>query len=296
MSKRLIEAIRSGAVPDVIRRKACSGELPVSLEEKIEILVFLAANDDQETRDAALRTLHSWPLGELQRVLMNPATAESVLEFSTIDLASSHREVEDALLQNPSLPPHLREWLENAAAIFERAESGEPPEAPIFLPASPEERHPRDELAELRKFTLLQRINRMTPVQRIKAALTGSQEERIVLVRDSNKLVSQSVLESPKLSDHEVENFASMKDVDEEVLRIIGTSRKFIKNYRVLHALVHNPRTPIDVGIPLIKRTTDQDLKLLVLNRNVPQLIRIAAQKRLRQKELARKTTFHAQR
>jgi hypothetical protein len=164
-------------------------------------------------------------------------------------------------------------------------ESSSPPQALA------EEKVP-EEVAEQRRTTLLQRITRMTPIQKIKAALTGSQEERLILIRDSNKLVAQSVLVSPKLSDHEVENFASMKDVDDEVLRLIAANRKFMKNYMVVRALVNNPRTPIDIGIPLIKRTSDQDLKWLVLNRNVPQLIRIAAQKRIRQKAEANKTKF----
>ena len=44
----------------------------------------------------------------------------------------------------------------------------------------------------------------------MKAAMKGSKEERSILIRDPNKLVSSSVLSSPKLTESEVESFAKM--------------------------------------------------------------------------------------
>jgi len=80
-----------------------------------------------------------------------------------------------------------------------------------------------------------------------------------------------------------------MKDVSEEVLRRIVLSRKFMRSYAVVRALVNNPRTPIDVGLPLLRRINDADLKWLVLNRNVADVVRNAAQRRIKQKEEANK-------
>jgi hypothetical protein len=130
----------------------------------------------------------------------------------------------------------------------------------------------------------------MSAVQKVKAALTGSQEERMILVRDSNKVVARAVMQSPKLSDHEVENFASMKDVCEEALRLIALNRKFMKIYVVVRALVNNPRTPIDVGLQLLPQINDRDLKGLVLNRNVSHVIRHTGEKIIRRKEEAAKS------
>jgi hypothetical protein len=111
----------------------------------------------------------------------------------------------------------------------------------------------------------------------------------MILVRDPNKLVARAVLQSPKVSDHEVENFASMKDISEELLRLIVLSRRFMKNYAVLRALVNNPRTPIDAGLPLLHHINDRDLKWLALNRNVSDVIRTTANKVLKRKEEANK-------
>ena len=107
----------------------------------------------------------------------------------------------------------------------------------------------------------------------------------MILVRDSNKLVARAVMQSPKLFDHEVENFASMKDICEEALRIIALNRKFVKVYAVVRALVNNPRTPIDVGLQLLPQMHDHDLKGLVLNRNVSDVIRHAAERIIERKE-----------
>jgi len=268
-----------------VRRKACRGELPVSLQEKIEILVLLAGDRDEESRNSAFHTLESWPSEELQQELSNPSTPVAVLEFVAYNLVPGRKELGDALLRNPSLPSQLREWIEETAAIFAEAESSESSEALAPLEAADEDGDSsREEEGPQKRTTVLQRIQRMSAVQRVKAALVGSQEERLILVRDPNKLVARAVMQSPKLSDHEIENFASMKDVSDEVLRRIALSRKFMRSYAVVRALLNNPRTPIDVGLPLIRRINDRDLKWLVISRNISDVVRHAAQRRINQK------------
>ncbi len=62
-------------------------------------------------------------------------------------------------------------------------------------------------------------------MERMKLATRGTREQRSVLVRDPNRLVAAAVLSSPKLTDSEVEQFAKMANVAEDVLRVIGTNR-----------------------------------------------------------------------
>ena len=274
----------------MVRRKASRGELPVSLQEKIEILVILAADGEEKDQSAALGTLQSWPPEELQQVLQDPATPLSVLGFSATNLAPHRKELGDALLGNPSLPGELRAWLESALALIAEAESSESSEGSAPLSPAGESPNPRREEGDRRRVTAIQRTQHMSVVQKVKAALTGSQEERMILVRDSNKLVARAVMQSPKLSEHEVENYASMKDVCEEALRVITMNRKFMRLYAIIRALANNPRTPIDVGLHLLPHVYDADLKRLVLNRNVSDVIRHAAEKIIRQKEEAART------
>ncbi len=275
-----------------MRRKACRGDLPVSLQEKIEILVLLAVDNDEESRNSAFHTLEYWVPAELQKVLSNPSTPVGVLEFVAYNLAPGRKELEEALLLNPSLPGPLREWMVDVVALFAEAESSESAEASVPL-QSADEVIDSSRVEELRERTsVMLRIRRMSPFQKVKTALIGSQEERMCLVRDANKLVARAVLQSPKVSDHEAENFASMKDISEELLRLIAQSRRFMKNYAVLRALVNNPRTPIDAGLPLLHYISDRDLKGVVFNRNVSDVIRSTASKFIRQKEEANKPKF----
>ena len=131
----------------------------------------------------------------------------------------------------------------------------------------------------------LQKINRLDVKGRIQLALKGNKEERSLLIRDGTKVVALAVLEAPKLSDGEVEKFASQKNVLESVLRQIPLKRRFMKNYKVVRNLVANPRTPLDLGLGLMKNLLSQDLKNISANKEVSETIRKLALKMYKQKE-----------
>jgi len=131
----------------------------------------------------------------------------------------------------------------------------------------------------------LQKINRLDVKGRIQLALKGNKEERSLLIRDGTKVVALAVLEAPKLSDGEVEKFASQKNVLESVLRQIPLKRRFMKNYKVVRNLVSNPRTPLDLGLGLMKNLLTADLKNISSNKEVSETIRKLALKMYKQKE-----------
>jgi hypothetical protein len=130
----------------------------------------------------------------------------------------------------------------------------------------------------------LQKINSLDVKGRIQLALKGNKEERSILIRDGSKVVALAVLEAPKLSDGEVEKIASQKNVLEAVLRQIPLKRRFMKNYIVVRNLVANPRTPLDLGLNLMKNLLTQDLKNLSANKEVSETIRKLALKMYKQK------------
>jgi hypothetical protein len=111
-------------------------------------------------------------------------------------------------------------------------------------------------------------------------AMKGTREERAVLIRDANKLVCCAVLSSPKLTETEVEGFAKMGSMSEEVLRIIAQTRAWMKRYGVVLALVKNPKTPVALSMNMLARLNDKDVRGLVTDRNVPDVLRLAARKR----------------
>ncbi len=337
----MVDLIRSGKAPAVIRRKGAEGALPLPVEDKIEILTLLAVAPEADLREMALETLRGLDHAEVLRVMASPQTAPNVLRFAAEQLLPVYGELREALLRNPSLPAEAHDLLQRMPAPKPEA-TAEPPSQPqpepLPQPPIPEavkeppskpapERAPqlddeqsaveilaklaagakieevtgthveappevtkRDhELTPKDRETLIEKINRMSVVQKIKAALTGNMETRSLLVRDTNKIISRAVLQSPKISDQEAESYAAAKNVSEEVLRLIATNRRYMKNYAVMRALINNPRAPIDVTMPLIGRMNDRDLKGLSSNRNVPEVIRSMAIKSIKQKEEASK-------
>jgi hypothetical protein len=192
-------------------------------------------------------------------------------------------------VENQSEPIPLTE--ETAVEILAKLAAGEKIEdlmgAAVEVP--PEVIMRDDELTPKHRETLIEKVGRMTVVEKIKAAVTGNMETRALLIRDSNKIISRAVLQSPKISETEAENYAAAKNVSEEVLRLIASSRRFVKTYTVTRALVNNPRAPIDVTLPLLNRMNEKDLRALTINRNVSDVIRSLANKRIKQREDAGK-------
>jgi hypothetical protein len=114
--------------------------------------------------------------------------------------------------------------------------------------------------------------------------MKGNKEERSILIRDGTKIVALAVLDSPKITDGEVEGFASQKNVLEAVLRAIPMKRRFAKHYPVIRNLVFNPRTPLDLSLGLMKNLLVNDLRNLSSNKEVSETIRKLALKMFKQK------------
>jgi hypothetical protein len=175
----------------------------------------------------------------------------------------------------------------NAAAVAPAAVPFMPiePHAPAEM--SQEEKKPVVPEAEAKsteRVSVLQKIARLTVGQRVQLAMRGSKEERSILIRDGSKLVSAAVLVSPKVSEAEIENFAALKNVQEQVLRDIARNPKYKKNYPVIRNLAGNPRTPLDLSLTLMNHLMVMDLKNLSMNKNVPETLRKLALKRFKEK------------
>ncbi|MDQ3348679.1 MAG: hypothetical protein M3545_12005, partial [Acidobacteriota bacterium] len=127
-------------------------------------------------------------------------------------------------------------------------------------------------------------LGSLSIVERMKLAMKGTKGHRAQLIRDSNKLVAAAVLSSPKLTESEVEAFAKMANVSEDVLRTIAINRTWTKNYGVIAGLTRNPKTPPAISMQMLPRLNERDLKMLAIDRNVPEGVRIAARKFVRPK------------
>lgn len=135
-----------------------------------------------------------------------------------------------------------------------------------------------------KRGSALQKISKLDIKGRIQLAMKGNKEERSLLIRDGTKIVALAVLDSPKITDAEVEGFAGQKNVLEAVLRGIPMKRRFAKHYSIIRNLVFNPRTPLDLSLGLMKNLLVNDLRNLSSNKEVSETIRKLALKMFKMK------------
>ena len=213
-------------------------------------------------------------------------------------------EILDALLNNPGLSPEARrraletreEFFDKKARLaaiadliepdlleepddaiadlLERAAQAEPAEAVNTLPTLTDA-----ERADDTKSAIWIRIQFMTLSQKVQLAFRGDRTARMILIRDRNKMVCSAVMRNPRMGEQEAEAIASMRNVDDEVLRLLGNRRDWMGKYNIMLTLCRNPKAPIGVVLPLINRLTLRDLKGLKDDKGVQQVVREVAKK-----------------
>ncbi|MBI4456531.1 MAG: hypothetical protein HY644_11610 [Acidobacteria bacterium] len=122
--------------------------------------------------------------------------------------------------------------------------------------------------------SIYEKLARLDIGGRIKAALHGSRQERQILIHDPNPLVFTAALQSPKLTLAEVEAITNMKNINQEILRIIGENREWTRHYGIILALVRNPKTPIQLSTKMVPRLMDRDVRSLCRDRTIPNAVR----------------------
>jgi hypothetical protein len=193
-----------------------------------------------------------------------------------LGLLSIRPELGAALLSSTALSPDQRR-------LLEELEHGAPPNIELLAEAVKDA-----EEDPTKRESLLQRLAKMRVTERMQLAFKGGREERMALIRDSARLVQRAVMQSPKLTEREVEGFASITSLTEEVLRLIATGRSYRKNYTIAKNLCFNPKTPLDVSLHLLVRIHIPDLKTLTNNKNIPETLRSTALKFFRQRTTER--------
>lgn len=292
----LLDFFRRGDVDRDIRLQAAQGALAPRALEQLALLLILIDDRDPEIARAAETTIDSIPRESLAAFLARSEVSTDMREFFArrgVEPAAAPAPPEEADLPLIDLAPDPLPLDDLAPLPDAPALSGvEGPVTDLPLPdiVGLPELAPLPELDSLpgeesdedkRKASVTQKLAAMTVAQRMSVAMKGSREERSILIRDPNKLVSTSVLSSPKMTETEVEAIAKMQNVSDEILRIIGNTRAWVKNYNVALALVRNSKTPPALSMNLLNRLNDKDLRALSTNRNVPEILRVTARKKV---------------
>jgi len=321
ISASLHEEIRSGRAAQERKLAICGEAAALPPEDRVEPLCILAADSDATVRDKAAGILSTQPLKTVLAALARPNAAPEMFAYCAAEF-SRRPGVADALAQNTTCPievlrPVIRylsvtaiqelfEDLDRMSTspilvaeliaspvinaeqrtLLQELQRAEPEPVEAFKEAM--EAMEAAEPDKAKRETLLQKLSRLRVVERVQLALKGGRGERLLLIRDPCKVVQRAVLQSPQLSEQEVESFANMASLTDETLRLIAGNRKFRKNYTILRALMFNPKTPLEVTLHLLPHMKPLDLKFLTGNKNVAETLRTAATRLQRQRSAER--------
>jgi len=266
------------------------------VKQSPSIMSALRANPHLESRQAAALRTESAATPDAPAAAEGPEADGSVPDEAVHAFMTEHATEISATPEKPFQAVAGLEELPAAAASDPAPPSSAPPTpattagsaaaaaAPAKAPIRHVTKHAAPAPGEGRESTL-QKIHRLDVKGRIQLAIKGNKEERSILIRDGTKIVALAVLDSSKITDAEVEQFATQKNVLEAVLRTIPLKRRFAKQYTVLRNLVTNPRTPIDVSLALMKHLLINDLKNLSSNKEVSDTVRKLALRMFKQKK-----------
>ena len=246
-------------------------------------------------------------IGELvatneERLVQFPVVIEKLYMNKRVRMSTADRVLELAVRSGIELS--IPAFKEAAAAIkneliaeatpeptFEDRLAEEVEQIGAALAADPtvEDSHVIDELGEEKidekVMPLHARIAEMTISQKIRMAMLGPSAARLLLVRDTNRLVAAAAIQSPMLNENEVARISTSRQVSEDVLRIIAQDRTWTRSYQVKMNLVLNPRTPFTFSSRLIPHIRESDLRSLSRSKNVPASIQTAARQQLARKK-----------
>ena len=247
----LVDFFRRGEVARDVRLLAAQGALAPRAHEQLALLILLSDDAEPLIAATARGTLDALPAESLRAFLGRsdvPGEMRAFFAARGIDPGTAAADASAPLIEDEGAAAHRADG-DSAAG-----------------PSTDDDEDPAV-------------LSSLSIVERMKLAMKGTRAQRAVLIRDSNKLVSAAVLSSPKLTETEVEAFAKMANVSEEVLRVIANNRAWTKNYTIISALTRNPKTPQAIAMQLVPRLNDRDMKGLSIDRNVPEAVRLIARK-----------------
>jgi len=142
-----------------------------------------------------------------------------------------------------------------------------------------------EEMLKDKFLPLYQQLARMTPGQRIRRAQIGTREERMLLVRDTNRMVASAAVRSPAMQESEVVLITRNRNMSDDVLRIIASTPEWLKSYTVKRNLIENPRSPVMVATRLVEHLREADLRRVSRSKNVTGPVQEAARRHLNRRK-----------
>lgn len=206
------------------------------------------------------------------------------------DHQAMNRDIKPAEQQEPLLEPEKTETFDDGetlvkdlALINEIYEDDQ-----IFNFASGKERPKEEQPGETGKkkpISLLLLISTLSVSGQIKLAFRGNKEARSILIRSPKKMVAQAVLQNPKINENEIEFYAKLRNLSDDILRTIARNPEWTKKPAIMRGLLYNPKTPASIAISFLNRVTKKEIRDIAKSKSLPQAIRIAAKRIVMQEQ-----------
>ncbi len=317
VSQRLLRFI-SPDTPGELKLKAATRALEEAIEpnDEVTVLFVLSFDKDPEVAGAAKRSFDDLPTALLlealdkkldplviKRIISNHRDDEAVLVFAALNegiddetlksLAETGPEeiialieedrdwlrrkpfLADSVRKNPLAPPSLLKALDDPEA---RPRRPGPPARDEDKLNVPKELVDDRNLDEKNIYKMLQN---MSMGQKIKLALSGNKSAREVLIKDSNKIISISVLKNPRITEEEVLKLTNAKGTPEDLLRQVARNKEWVKNYNVKLGMATNPKTPLAISVKLLDNLFEKDLTKIARSKNIPSVLSSTARRKL---------------
>jgi hypothetical protein len=274
--------------------------------DRVTLLFCLLKEADTAVQTAAGTAFSLLPGEVVMSYVQSPEAHPSLLN----ELAKVHYgnpEVKNALLGTESLSVQARKFLQSQ----EKATSAVQADAPL-LPeyggepvddsqledaASPDVAFScaagelqEEEVAEIdeedERFLSKYKIAMVMGIgEKIKMALTGDKEWRAILIKDTNKLVSGSVIKNPRITDGEILTILKVGVQNDEIIRLICANKEWTKNYMIRKALVLCPKTPLPNSLRYMATLSEKDIAGLAKSKNISSVISTQARRIIHSKK-----------
>lgn len=281
--------VRPGVPPEV-RLAGCDSAAGMEPFERVTLLFCLSKDPDPSIKSAAINNLEMLPEDVVNEYSATDRAHPLVLELLA-RICGKRPESDDLKVLSP-VDLEKPDRTDNCESVLTPLPDCLAPDTPFDeeLPASDENKEEvsgedsEEDAGEeyLSKFKIAQM---MGIAEKIKMALSGDKEWRSILVKDSNKLVSGSVIKNPRITEAEVLKLIKSGIQNDEIMRLICANKEWIKSYQIRKSLIENNRTPVQNAIRYLATMSEKDMASFAKSKNVASVISTMAKRLLLNKK-----------
>lgn len=257
--------VRQGTSPE-IRLSGCLAAENMHIQDRLMLLFCLSKDKEPVIRSTAHALIKNLPDAVIEEYKNSVDSNKIVLDalISVLQKEESAAAIEEEFISS--------DVAENIADISEKSVDDDTPDSPVK----------EDEEEYLSKYKTAQL---MGIAEKIKMALSGDKEWRSILVKDSNKLVSGSVIKNPRITEAEIQTLIKSGSPNDEIMRLICANKEWIKNYQIRKTLIENNKTPIQNAIRYLGTMGDKDMASFAKSKNISSVISTMAKRLLLNKK-----------